>query len=214
MAWEIEATDEFADWYAGLTDEDADAVTTAVEALAEHGPALKRPLIGAIEGSRLRNLKELRAGSLRVLFAFDPRQAAILLLGADKAEEGWKAAGGSGGRAAVRGPPGRAEARGVAAMSRKWEDVRRDTGPKGEGRRKAMRQAMDDAMALGELRRARGLSQRDIAAQLSVSQARVSTVEREKDIYLSTLRRYVEAMGGRLELNAVFDDDRVELKAG
>lgn len=91
MAWEIEVTDAFAAWYDGLRDEDADAVTTAVEVLAERGPTLKRPLVGAMEGSRLRNLKELRAGSLRVIFAFDARQAAILLLGADKAEEGWKA---------------------------------------------------------------------------------------------------------------------------
>lgn len=46
--------------------------------------------MGAIEGSRHRNMKELIIGSLRVIFAFDPDQQAILLLGADKAQEGWK----------------------------------------------------------------------------------------------------------------------------
>lgn len=55
--------------------------------LAEHGPAIKRPVVGEITSSRHHNMKELRAskgGALRVLFAFDPRRHAILLLGGDK----------------------------------------------------------------------------------------------------------------------------------
>jgi len=53
---------------------------------------LGRPIVGEITGSRLHNLKELRppATSIRILFLFDPRRNAILLLGADKAEYGWK----------------------------------------------------------------------------------------------------------------------------
>ena len=55
--------------------------------LAETGPGLGRPVVGAITGSRRSNMKELRVsqgGALRVLFAFDPRRHAILLLGGDK----------------------------------------------------------------------------------------------------------------------------------
>ncbi|HDH27224.1 MAG TPA: diaminopimelate decarboxylase [Actinobacteria bacterium] len=55
--------------------------------LAEHGPSLKRPLVGEITSSRHPNMKELRvskAGALRVLFAFDPQRHAILLLGGKK----------------------------------------------------------------------------------------------------------------------------------
>ena len=55
--------------------------------LAENGPSLKRPVVGEIKTSRHTNLKELivsAAGALRVLFAFDPRRHAILLLGGDK----------------------------------------------------------------------------------------------------------------------------------
>lgn len=55
--------------------------------LAEHGPVLKRPVVGEITSSRHPNMKDLRAakgGALRVLFAFDPRRHAILLLGGDK----------------------------------------------------------------------------------------------------------------------------------
>ncbi len=89
MAWEIEGTDEFTTWYAGLPDNDKAAVSAVVDLLEEQGPALKRPVVGEIAGSRVKNLKELVSGSLRVLFVFDPRQVAILLLGGDKAGT-WK----------------------------------------------------------------------------------------------------------------------------
>lgn len=58
----------------------------AVEILESAGPTLGRPTVDTLEGSRLQNLKELRprGGHLRVLFVFDPRRVAILLLGGDK----------------------------------------------------------------------------------------------------------------------------------
>lgn len=87
--WEVEVTDEFAAWYGTLTDQDAEDINGAVEALRSNGPNLRRPVVGAIEGSRLRNLKELCIGPFRVLFTFDPRRVAILLVGGDKTGE-WK----------------------------------------------------------------------------------------------------------------------------
>jgi len=48
------------------------------------GPAVGRPLVDALEGSRHANMKELRVGDLRALFAFDPTRRAVLLLGGDK----------------------------------------------------------------------------------------------------------------------------------
>ena len=85
--WEVEATDQFIAWYAGLTDAQAGAVNAAVDALEAGGPALGRPFVDTIKGSRHSHMKELRprGGSLRILFAFDPRRSAILLLGGDKA---------------------------------------------------------------------------------------------------------------------------------
>jgi transcriptional regulator with XRE-family HTH domain len=59
---------------------------------------------------------------------------------------------------------------------------------------------------LGQLRNARRLTQVQLAAILGVSQAQVSRVENQADLYLSTLRSYVRAMGGELELRAVFPD--------
>lgn len=63
-----------------------------VELLERLGPGLGRPFVDTLEGSRLTNLKELRprGGHLRVLFVFDPRRTAILLLGGDKSGR-WKA---------------------------------------------------------------------------------------------------------------------------
>jgi hypothetical protein len=60
-------------------------VDAAVERLAEAGPALGRPLVDTLKTSRHPHMKELRpTASLRILFAFDPRRTAILLLGGDK----------------------------------------------------------------------------------------------------------------------------------
>ncbi len=92
MEWEVEVTDEFRDWYEDLDSETQAPVRAAVERLQQTGPALGRPTVGEIAGSRIHNLKELRpAGtSIRILFCFDPRRTAILLLGGDKGEHGWK----------------------------------------------------------------------------------------------------------------------------
>jgi transcriptional regulator with XRE-family HTH domain len=59
---------------------------------------------------------------------------------------------------------------------------------------------------LAQLRNARRLTQAQLAGVLGVSQAQVSRVENQADLYLSTLRSYVQAMGGELELRAVFPD--------
>ena len=84
---EVIATDEFAVWYDGLIDADTLAVTRVVDLLAARGVALGFPYSSDIKGSRyaLRELRIQSAGRpLRVLYAFDPKRQAVLLLGADK----------------------------------------------------------------------------------------------------------------------------------
>ncbi len=78
MTWEVEGTDEFAGWYAELTDDQQDAVNAAVDLLVEHGPSLGRPVVGEIAGSTIKNMKELipPAGNLRILDAADSDLAA------------------------------------------------------------------------------------------------------------------------------------------
>jgi hypothetical protein len=88
VAWQVEGTHEFAGWFLGLTDEEQADVGRVVELLVEHGPALPFPYSSGIVGSRHRHMRELRiqhqGRPYRVLYAFDPRRAAILLLGGDK----------------------------------------------------------------------------------------------------------------------------------
>lgn len=91
MTWDVEFTHQFGEWFEDLSEEDQDDVADAVGLLEQDGPNLKRPVVGQVSGTkRHHHLKELRTGSIRIIFAFDPRRSAILLLGADKAEEGWK----------------------------------------------------------------------------------------------------------------------------
>jgi hypothetical protein len=87
-SWEVEYTDEFEEWWDELTENEQERVDAAVEMLMERGPNLRRPVVGAIEGSRHPNMKELiPSTAIRVLFAFDPRRRAILLIGGDKTGE-------------------------------------------------------------------------------------------------------------------------------
>jgi hypothetical protein len=59
-------------------------VVQALDALAEGGPGLGRPLVDTMAGSAVKNLKELRPGTVRILFAFDPWRSTILLVAGDK----------------------------------------------------------------------------------------------------------------------------------
>ncbi len=73
------------------------------------------------------------------------------------------------------------------------------------------RRLMDAVLTLYRLREERGLTQVAIAEVLDVTQGNVSRVEHAADLYVSTLARYVEALGGKLELTAVFPDQVVSL---
>jgi hypothetical protein len=86
--WEVEGTHEFAAWFRSLSEAEKADVATVVELLEARGPRLRSPYSSAIRGSRHGHMRELRiqhAGRpYRVLYAFDPRRSAILLLGGDK----------------------------------------------------------------------------------------------------------------------------------
>jgi hypothetical protein len=88
MSWEIEYTDEFGAWWEQLGVKEQVSVSASVDLLGLFGPGLGFPHSSDIKGSRHGNLRELRiqhAGRpYRVLYAFDPRRCALLLIGADK----------------------------------------------------------------------------------------------------------------------------------
>lgn len=90
--WEVWLHPEVEQWFLDLCVTDprtADLVAEAIDVLAECGPALGRPLVDRLRGSDYHHMKELRPGSagsteIRMIFAFDPRREAILLVAGDK----------------------------------------------------------------------------------------------------------------------------------
>jgi hypothetical protein len=95
MAYEVEVTDEFKRWYEDTLDaREQLSVERVVTLLMEAGPALGHPYSSGIKGSKFTHMRELRVQHegrpYRVLYAFDPRRVALLLLGGDKTgEERW-----------------------------------------------------------------------------------------------------------------------------
>lgn len=88
MTWNAEYTNEFGEWWEGLSESEQDDITATVELLLEHGPHLPHPYSSSMQSSRHRHMRELRVQSggrpIRVFYAFDPRRVAILLIGGDK----------------------------------------------------------------------------------------------------------------------------------
>jgi transcriptional regulator with XRE-family HTH domain len=96
-------------------------------------------------------------------------------------------------------------------MAKKWRDLYNRI-PADRRARIEAQVAKDLAeMPLQELRRARELSQARIAEILDMTQPEVSKIEHRTDVYLSTLRSYIEAMGGELEIIARFPDGAVRV---
>lgn len=94
MSWEVEVTDEFEEWWATLSEAEQESVAAAEGLLEEKGPTLPFPYSSEIKGSRHGHMRELRiqhkGEPYRVLYAFDPRRTAILLLGGNKGgDERW-----------------------------------------------------------------------------------------------------------------------------
>lgn len=88
MAWEVEVSDEFREWYLDLGKNERSSVASCVGMLELYGPELGRPYVDTLKGSTFPNMKELRVQRggrpYRILFAFDPRRNAYLILGGDK----------------------------------------------------------------------------------------------------------------------------------
>ncbi|SCG50761.1 type II toxin-antitoxin system RelE/ParE family toxin [Micromonospora humi] len=88
--WDIYLVDEVRHWLDTLDANTHARVVQAIDLLAELGPGLGRPLVDTIHGSSIANLKELRPGTVRILFAFDPWRSSALLVAGDKSGR-WKA---------------------------------------------------------------------------------------------------------------------------
>jgi len=96
-------------------------------------------------------------------------------------------------------------------MAKKFSGLRAKMSPAAQARAATRAQKMLVEMPLQELRHAKELSQVKLAEALHVNQAAISKLERRTDMYISTLRSYIKAMGGDLEVIAKFPDGQVRI---
>lgn len=97
-------------------------------------------------------------------------------------------------------------------MTRSLNQLKKQISPKVLKAANAKTKKMLTALYLNELRQARELSQEQLANRLHVRQASVSKLERKTDMYISTLRHFIRAMGGDLEISAIFPDRVIKIK--
>lgn len=88
VKWDVEFTDELEFWWVDLTEAEQISIDSSVRLLEEKGPNLGFPHSSGVNGSKHPHMRELRiqheGRPYRILYAFDPRRSAILLLGGDK----------------------------------------------------------------------------------------------------------------------------------
>ncbi len=96
-------------------------------------------------------------------------------------------------------------------MAKKFRDLRAKMSSEAQARAHQKALAMMAGLPLAELRQARHLSQEQLASVLEVKQPAVAKLEKKTDMYISTLRRFIEAMGGELEIKARFPDGDVTI---
>ncbi len=91
MAWDVEYTDEFFEWWNRISSRDQDSISKSVDRLIDEGIGLDFPYSSAIYSSRHGHMRELRVRAgrspIRVFYVFDPRRTSILLIGGFKTHE-------------------------------------------------------------------------------------------------------------------------------
>jgi hypothetical protein len=99
----------------------------------------------------------------------------------------------------------------VARPTRRWKDVIADQ-PVNEMRVAIYERLMEAEERIAHARYRRGVAHEVVDAALDAVDERMSDEERREDLYLSALRYYVEALGGQLEVHAVFDDEAIVIR--
>lgn len=96
-------------------------------------------------------------------------------------------------------------------MVKSYQELRAKMSPEARAKSEALAKADLAQMALDELREARHLTQMQLARTMEIDQGAVSRMERRTDMYVSTLRNFIRAMGGELHIRADFPDGSVEI---
>lgn len=97
-------------------------------------------------------------------------------------------------------------------MAKKFSQLLAQLPPERLARIEKETQAMLQEMALADLRKARRMSQAELARNMGIKQPSVADMEKRTDMYISTLRSLIEGMGGKLEIVASFPDAEVRIK--
>ncbi len=217
MNWRVEFHRDFVPEFRGLSESVQDEIAALVEKMRVFGPMMKRPASDTLDGSRFSNMKELRFeadnGVWRVAYAFDPTRKAILLVAGDKSGVSQKRF------LQVPYPKGRRKVCGVPRRTGKNEEKKMKTSVPYEKilatfpparKRKIKKRAAEliaEEFTLRDLRKAKQITQQEVAHRLSGRQVYVSRLERRADMKLSTLSEYVRALGGDLQLMVTFPGD-------
>ncbi|PWF21455.1 helix-turn-helix domain-containing protein [Corticimicrobacter populi] len=96
-------------------------------------------------------------------------------------------------------------------MAKKFSELRAQMSPEAQSRAAAQAEAILVDMQLQELRKTRKVTQITVAKAMSVEQAAISKLEHRDDMYISTLREYIKALGGELKLVASFPDADIQV---
>ena len=97
-------------------------------------------------------------------------------------------------------------------MAKKFSQLLAQLPPERLARIEEETQAMLQEMALADLRKARRMSQAELARNMGIKQPSIADMEKQTDMYISTLRSLIEGMGGKLEIVASFPDAEVRIK--
>src|ERR1035441_3034366 len=97
-------------------------------------------------------------------------------------------------------------------MFHKWKDIRGTFSPEVEAEIARRVREAAGVMTLYQLREAKQLTQVNLAKVLEVNQGAVSRMEKRTDMYVSTLRSYIQAMGGQLQIKAIFPEGEVQIE--
>lgn len=184
MSWEVEYTLEFGAWWTSLDEAEQIAVAASVGLLERFGPALPFPHSSGVASSRYARMRELRIqhkGRPRRVLYAFDPRRVAILIERNQ------------------------------TMAEKFAKLRAQMSPAARRKAAARAEALTREMPLHELRAARKLSQEALAAALRTGQSSISRLEKRTDMYVSTLRSYVEALGGELEITARFRDGVVRI---
>lgn len=98
------------------------------------------------------------------------------------------------------------------SMTHNWRDIRRKLSQQQEEETRQYVKSVVEAVSLNQLREARSLTQANLASILGINQGSVSKMEKRTDMYISTLRSFIQAMGGQLQIRAVFPEGEVQIE--